>query len=100
MTETLKAKRGKSKDQQIHDLLSDYYSMKQGETEKVCDFAHRFLDTLTELSKLIPKIHYTPDGKDIELQHAFIIKLRPSILAEIISREFKFGNLQVTMNTA
>ena len=32
--------------------------MKQGDTEKVGDFAHHFLDTQTELSKLISKIHY------------------------------------------
>ena len=52
---TLLAKRGKPKDQQMRDILAEYYSMKQNESEKVCDFAHRFMDVQTELSKLIPK---------------------------------------------
>ena len=88
MTETLKAKRGKPRDQQIRDL------------RKVCDFAHRFFDTQTELSKLIQKINYTQDGKDTELQHAFVIKLSPSTQAEIISGEFNTENLQAIVDTA
>ena len=55
---------------------------------KRCVFAHRFMDVQTELSKLIPNIDITPDGTDMELQHAFVIKLRSTILAEIASREF------------
>ena len=97
---TLQAKRGKPKDQQVRDLLVEYYSMKQNEFEKVCDFAHRFMDVQTELSKLIPKIHLTPDGTDVELQHAFVIKLRSTIRAEIASREFKYPDLQAIIDTA
>ena len=36
----------------------------------------------------------------MELQHAFVIKLRPTIRAEIASREFKFPNLQAVIDTA
>ena len=64
--------------------------MRQGAFKRVCDFAHRFLDVQTELAKLIPNIHYTSDGKDLELQYAFAIKLRSDLQAEIISREFKY----------
>ena len=80
---TLLAKHGKLKDQQIWDLLDEYYSMKQNEFEKVFDFAHQLIDIQTELSKLIQKIHLTPDSTNMELQHAFVIKLRSTICAEI-----------------
>ena len=50
---TLLAKHGKPNDQQIWDLLDEYYSMKQNESEKVFDFAHQLTDVQTELSKLI-----------------------------------------------
>ena len=97
---TLQAKRGKPKDQQARDLLAEYYSMKQNESENVCDFAHRFMDVQTALCKLIPKIHLTPDSTNVELQHAFVIKLRSTIRAEIASREFKFPDLQPIIGTA
>ena len=58
------------------------------------------MDVQTELSKLIPNIHLTPDGTDMELQHAFVIKLRSTIRAEIASREFKFPDLQAIVDTA
>ena len=86
--------RGIPKEQQIRELLKEHYDMRQGASERVCDFAHRFLDVQTELAKLIPNIHYTSDGKDLELQYAFAIKLRSDLQAEIIIREFKYVNLQ------
>ena len=65
--------RGIPKEQQIRELLKEYYGGgggrgERGASERVCDFAHRFLDVQTELAKLIPNIHYTSDGKDLELQ--------------------------------
>ena len=42
--EVLILKRGTPKEQQIRELLSEYYSMQQGKTEKVSDFAHNFQD--------------------------------------------------------
>ena len=71
--EVLILKRGKPKEQQIRELLSEYYSMQQGKTEKVSDFAHRFQDNQNELEKHITNIH-----SDLELQYAFAIKLRKS----------------------
>ena len=53
-----------------------------------------FVTLHIELAKLIPNIHYTSDGKDLELQHTFAIKLRSDLQAEIISREFKYADLQ------
>ena len=43
------------------------YHMRQGASERVSDFAHRFIDVQTELVKLIPNIHYTSDGRDLEI---------------------------------
>ena len=57
--------------------------MKQGSAERVCEFAHRFHDVQNELIKLIPNNHLIPDGSDVELRHAFTIKLRPEIKREI-----------------
>ena len=54
----------------------------------------------TKLSKVIPKIHLTPDGTDVELQHAFVIKLLLTIRAEIAIRDFKFPNLEAIVDTA
>ena len=95
--QTLLQKRGTPKEQQIRELLSEYYSMQQGTDEKVCDFAHRFIDIQTELSKLIPGVHLTSDGNDIELQYAFTIKLRKAVQVEIISREFSYSSLQAVI---
>ena len=74
--------------------------MKQNESKEVCDFAHWFMDVQTELTKLIPKIHLTSDGTDVKLQHAFVIKLRSTIHAEIAGREFKFPTLQAVIDPA
>ena len=74
--------------------------MRQGASERVCDFTHKFLDVQTELARLIPNIHYTSDGKNLELQCAFAIKLRSDLQAEIISRELKYADLQEIIQTA
>ena len=75
ITDKLSKKRGTPKDQKIRELLMEYYSMKQGSAERVCEFAHRFHDVQNKLIKLIPNIHLTPDGSDVELRYAFTIKL-------------------------
>ena len=55
--------------------------MQQRTSKRVCDFAHRFLNIQTELTKLI---HYARDGKGLELQYAFALKLRSDLQTEII----------------
>ena len=90
----LKAKRGIPQDQQIRELLSQYYIMKQHPRESVADFSHRFSEVQNELEKLIPGIHRTVDGNELELIHAFSIKLLPVISKEIVSREFTYKTLQ------
>ena len=66
--------------------------MVQGPQELVSDFAHWFSDIQTELTKLIPEIHMTPKGEDIELQYAFAIKLRKNYNPELLAK-----NLLVTL---
>ena len=75
--------------------------MVQGPQELVSDFAHRFCYVQTELTKLIPGIHMTPKGEDLELQYAFAINLRknynPRLLAEnllitLFKRSFRSQN--------
>ena len=100
MKNALLSQRGIPKEQQIRELLKEYYDMRQGASERVCDLAHRFLDVQTELAKLIPNIHYTSDGKDLELQYVFAIKLRSDLQAEIISREFNYADLQEIIQIA
>ena len=93
--ETLLKKRGRPKVDKIRDLLREYYTVVQGPTETVPKFAHRFLQVQHSLEKLVPKIHFTQDNQDIELQHAFLIKLRPAIAKHLASREYDFkGNLR------
>ena len=87
-------RRGIPKEQQIRELLAEYYRMVQAPQELVSDFAHRFSDVQIELTKLIPGIHMTPKGEDLELQYAFAIKLRKKLQSEIISREFTYNSLQ------
>ena len=67
ITDELSKKQGTPKDQKIRELLMEYYSMKQGSAEPVCEFAHRFQDMQNQLIKRIPNIHLTPDGFDVEL---------------------------------
>ena len=86
----LQDKRGIPKDQQICELLETYYTMKQHPVETVADFAHRFCETQHNLDKLMPKIH-----SELELVYAFVIKLRPDISKDLISRDFHtFKTLQ------
>ena len=90
----LKAKRGIPQDQQIRELLAQYYTMKQHPRESVADFSHRFSEVQNELEKLIPGIHRTKDGSELELIHAFSIKLLPVISNKIVSREFTYKTLR------
>ena len=58
--------------------------------ETVADFSHRFCETQHSLDKLMPKIH-----SELELVYALVIKLRPDILKDLISRDFHtFKTLQ------
>ena len=77
----LRSNRGVPKEQQIRELLATYYSMHQNPDESVSDFVHRFLETQHSLEKLSPGIHRSsaaPSG-DMELIHAFTMKLNPAI---------------------
>ena len=96
----LLSQRGIPKEQLIREVLKVCYDMRQRASECLCDFAHRFLDVQTELAKLIPNIHYTSDGKDLEPHYAFAIKLRPDLQAEIICREFNYADLQEIIQIA
>ncbi len=98
--ETLHRHRGIPKDQCIQQLLSVYYTMKQNHTESVADFAHRFAEHQHALEKLIPGIHRPSAGDDTELIHAFALKLRQDISADILSRDFKFPNLASLVEAA
>ena len=69
--------------------INTYYAMHQHQQETVADFAHRFCEVQNELGNLIPKIH-----GDLELIHAFVIKLQDDISRELVSREFNFKTLQ------
>ena len=91
--ETLIQKRGKPKDEKVHELLQEYHTMVQGRDEPVSQFAHRFLEIQHSLEKLIPNIHYTSDKKDTELQHTFLIKLRPHNAKHLASRDFDFKSV-------
>ena len=77
-------RRGIPKEQQIRELLAEFCRMIQGPQELLSDFAHRFCDLQTELTKLIPGIHMTPKGEDIELQYAFAIKLRKTLQSKLL----------------
>ena len=66
----------------------------------MCEFAHRFQGVHNELIKLIPNIHLTSDGSDVELRHAFTIKLRTEIQREIVSRDFTYSSLQEIVQVA
>ena len=104
---TLKTKRGKPRDQQIRDLLHQYYTMEQTAKESVAEFANCFTQTQFELEKFVPNIHWFPESKDskaicneLELIHAFVIKLKPSISKDLVSREFKYTSLQSLIEAA
>ena len=98
--ETLHRQRGIPKDQRIQQLLSVYYTMKQHPSENVADFAHRFAEHQHALEKLIPGIHRPSAGDDTELIHAFALKLRQDISADILSRDFNFPTLASLVEAA
>jgi hypothetical protein len=97
---SLLKKRGKPKDERIRELLQDYYQLQQEKTELVSTFAHRFCEIQHELGKCIPGIHYTATNDDIELRHAFLIKLRPDIGKALISRDAKYSTLAEIIEAA
>ena len=74
--------------------------MKQQPRGSVADFSHRFSEVQHEPEKLIPGIHRTTDGTELELIHAFSIKLLPHISKEIISRDFKYSSLEEFITVA
>ena len=78
----------------------EYYSMKQGSAERVCEVAHRFHEVQNELIKLIPNTHLTPDGSDVELRHAFTINLQTEIQYKIVSRDFTYSSMQKIVQVA
>ena len=105
-TNTLRQKRGKPRDHQVRELLHQYYMMHQSPNESIAEFANRFTETQFNLEKLIPNIHRIMDSKDtnispeIELIHAFVIKLKDSISKKLISRDFPFKTLQSVIEAA
>ena len=100
ITDELSKNQGTQKDQKTRELLMEYYLVKQGSAECDCEFAHQFHDVQNELIKLIPNIHLTPDGSDVELRHAFTIKLQTEIQSEIVSRDFTYSSLQEIVQVA
>ena len=52
--------------------------MTQQQMESVADFAHPFLEIQHSLEKLIPGIHRS--GGNMELIHAFMLKLKPTVV--------------------
>ena len=98
--DTLHKQRGIPKDQQIRHLLATYYAMAQQPTETVSNFAHRFLETQHALEKLIPGIHTSHDGNQMELIHAFSMKLKPVIAKELLSRDTPFQSITAVIEAA
>ena len=92
--------RGLPKEQQIRNLLATYYSMRQNPAESVSNFAHRFLETQHSLEKLIPGIHTSPDGNQMELVHAFCMKLQPEISKFLLSRKQPFADILTAIECA
>ena len=62
--------------------------------------AHRFLETKRSLEKLLPGIHTSPDGQQLELIHAFAMKLHPPISKDLLSRDEPFKYLSVSIEAA
>ena len=94
-------KRGKPQDQKIGELLSAYYTMQRGRDESVPDFAHRFSEVQHQLERYIPNVHKTLDGSEIELIHAFVLKVPPGISKELVSQDFSvFKTLQAVVEAA
>ena len=67
--------------------------------ESVADFAHRFLETQHSLEKLvIPGV--LRSGGDIELLHAFMLKLKPTISKILLSRDSTFSSLTAVIEAS
>eukprot|EP00794_Sanderia_malayensis_P015527 gene15527-biopygen13240 len=88
------------REQQIRNLLATYYSLHQNPDESVSNFAHCFMETQHLLQKLVPGIHCFPDGLQVELIHAFSIKLLPDIGKYLITREQPFTDLLAAVESA
>ena len=99
---SLKAKRGKPRDQQLRELLSAYYTMRQQNDESVADFAHRFTETQNELEKLLPNIHRTPASWKYQHRTHYSIyhQAERSFAKELISRDVKHTSLQAVISAA
>ena len=91
--------RGVPRDQQIRNLLATYYAMAQQPKECISDFSHRFLETQNSLEKLLPGIHRSSSG-DMEIIHAFTMKLKPCIAKHLLSRDADFPDLAHTIEAA
>eukprot|EP00794_Sanderia_malayensis_P021062 gene21062-biopygen14629 len=96
----LRLQRGIPREQQIRNLLATYYSLHQNPDESVSNFAHRFMETPHSLQKLVPGIHCSPDGSQVELIHTFSIKLLPDIGKYLITREQPFTDLLAAVECA
>ena len=75
--------------------------MAQQPIESVPDFSQHFLETQHCLEKLIPGIHRSSDsGAEVELIHAFTMKLKPVIAKELLSRETPLKDLTAVIKAA
>ena len=74
--------------------------MVQEPTESVSNLAHRFLERQHAFQRLIPGIHTSPNGNQMELIHAFSMKLKPSIAKELLSRETPFKDITGVIEAA
>ena len=83
----------------MRQLLATYYAMSQQPHESVSDFSHRFLETQNSLEKLLPGIHRSSDG-DLEVIHAFIVKLKPVIAKHLLSRDVDLKDISHTIEAA
>ena len=87
-------------DQQIPTLLATYYLTWQNPSKSVWNFAHRFLETQNLLQKLIPGLHSSCNGNQMELVHTFSMSLCPELAKSLISREKPFKNLLAAIDCA
>eukprot|EP00794_Sanderia_malayensis_P005810 gene5810-biopygen4820 len=100
LSQLLRRQRGIPREQQIRNLLATYYSLHQNPDESFSNFAHRFMETQHSLQKLVPGIHCSPDGSQVELIHAFSIKLLLDIGKYLITQEQPFTDLLAAVKCA
>ncbi len=74
--------------------------MRQNPSESVFNFVHRFLETQNSLEKLIPGIHSSPNGNQMELVHAFSMKLNADISKFLLSRDEPFSDIMQAIECA